>query len=302
MNPDERPLDIRLVPTAVTVWAVTAVGIVKPGAAPVVVLVAVAATALFTRWGVPRGLRSGPAAVVAVAVLGTLFGVSVALRVADVQHHPITVRYGESAQVTVAATESPRNVGRGRMMFRAGLRELDGPADGMVVVFAPIAEFGELTAGRPVTFRARIGRPMRADLTVAVLTAVGAAYLLVLGATTLLRPAGPAAAAVDGGGSGLGDLVRGAGVSGLNPKALLLFLALLPQFTDPAAAVPVGGQILLLGLVHVLGCALVYTGVGVGARTVLAARPAAARVVSRVAGAAMVTLGAVLLASQFITV
>ena len=174
MNPDERPLDIRLVPTAVTVWAVTAVGIVKPGAAPVVVLVAVAATALFTRWGVPRGLRSGPAAVVAVAVLGTLFGVSVALRVADVQHHPITVRYGESAQVTVAATESPRNVGRGRMMFRAGLRELDGPADGMVVVFAPIAEFGELTAGRPVTFRARIGRPMRADLTVAVLTAVGA--------------------------------------------------------------------------------------------------------------------------------
>ncbi len=66
MNPDERPLDIRLVPTAVTVWAVTAVGIVKPGAAPVVVLVAVAATALFTRWGVPRGLRSGPAAVVAV--------------------------------------------------------------------------------------------------------------------------------------------------------------------------------------------------------------------------------------------
>ncbi|MBO4239524.1 LysE family translocator [Pseudonocardia alni] len=135
-----------------------------------------------------------------------------------------------------------------------------------------------------------------------VLTAVGAAYLLVLGATTLLRPPGPAAAAVDGGGSGLGDLVRGAGVSGLNPKALLLFLALLPQFTDPAAAVPVGGQILLLGLVHVLGCALVYTGVGVGARTVLAARPAAARVVSRVAGAAMVTLGAVLLAPQLITV
>lgn len=137
-----------------------------------------------------------------------------------------------------------------------------------------------------------------------VLTAVGAVYLLVLGATTLLRPAGPAVAAVDGGGggSGLGDLVRGAGVSGLNPKALLLFLALLPQFTDPAAPVPVGGQILLLGLVHVLGCALVYTGVGVGARAVLAARPAAARVVSRVAGVAMVTFGAVLLASQLATV
>ncbi|MEQ3541091.1 hypothetical protein WHI96_19960 [Pseudonocardia tropica] len=51
-----------------------------------------------------------------------------------------------------------------------------------------------------------------------------------------------------------------------------------------------------------LGCALVHTGVGVGARTVLAARPVAARVVSRGAGAAMVTLGAVPLASQLITV
>jgi threonine/homoserine/homoserine lactone efflux protein len=180
-------------------------------------------------------------------------------------------------------------------MIRAGLRgrtvlpSLAGLLSGHLALAALVAAgIAAVVARRPEVLT--------------VLTAVGAAYLLVLGATTLLRPAGPAAAAVDGGGSGLGDLVRGAGVSGLNPKALLLFLALLPQFTDSAAAVPVGGQILLLGLVHVLGCALVYTGVGVGARTVLAARPAAARVVSRVAGAAMVTLGAVLLASQFITV
>ncbi|GAA1865594.1 LysE family transporter [Pseudonocardia alni subsp. carboxydivorans] len=180
-------------------------------------------------------------------------------------------------------------------MIRAGLRgrtvlpSLAGLLSGHLALAALVAAgIAAVVARRPEVLT--------------VLTAVGAAYLLVLGATTLLRPAGPAAAAVDRGGSGLGDLVRGAGVSGLNPKALLLFLALLPQFTDPAAAVPVGGQILLLGLVHVLGCALVYTGVGVGARTVLAARPAAARVVSRVAGAAMVTLGAVLLASQFITV
>ncbi|WP_224391106.1 LysE family translocator [Pseudonocardia sp. ICBG1293] len=135
-----------------------------------------------------------------------------------------------------------------------------------------------------------------------VLTAVGAGYLLLLGTVTLLRPAAPAAPSVDAGGSGLGDLVRGAGVSGLNPKALLLFLALLPQFTDAGAPVPVGGQILLLGLVHLLACALVYTGVGVGARVVLAARPAAGRIVSRVAGGVMTALGAGLLASQLITV
>ena len=34
-------------------------------------------------------------------------------------------------------------------------------------------EFAELTAGRPASFRARIGRPTRRDLTVAVLSATG---------------------------------------------------------------------------------------------------------------------------------
>ncbi|MEJ8281684.1 LysE family translocator [Pseudonocardia spirodelae] len=132
----------------------------------------------------------------------------------------------------------------------------------------------------------------------AVLTTVGAGYLVLLGAATLRRPAGPVVAAPEAGGSAVGDLVRGAGVSGLNPKALLLFLALMPQFTDPSAAWSPGGQIVLLGLVHVAGCAVVYAGVGFGARVVLGARPAAARVVSRVAGAAMVTLGAGLLVAQ----
>jgi threonine/homoserine/homoserine lactone efflux protein len=60
--------------------------------------------------------------------------------------------------------------------------------------------------------------------------------------------------------------LKGAGVSGLNPKALLLFLALLPQFTDVAYAWPMPVQIMVLGLVHTLSCAAVYSGVGVGAR------------------------------------
>jgi threonine/homoserine/homoserine lactone efflux protein len=59
-------------------------------------------------------------------------------------------------------------------------------------------------------------------------------------------------------------------------------------------------QIVLLGLVHTLSCAVVYPGVGAGARLVLRARPGAARMVSRISGAAMVAIGAVLLMEQII--
>jgi threonine/homoserine/homoserine lactone efflux protein len=92
--------------------------------------------------------------------------------------------------------------------------------------------------------------------------------------------------------------LKGFGVGGLNPKVFLLFLALLPQFTDPDGRWPVAAQILCLGMVHVASCAVVYTAVGVGGRVVLQARPAAARVVSRVSGAAMVGIGAFLLVEQ----
>jgi threonine/homoserine/homoserine lactone efflux protein len=94
--------------------------------------------------------------------------------------------------------------------------------------------------------------------------------------------------------------VKGFGISGLNPKVFLLFLALLPQFVVAPATWSVATQILVLGLVHVANCAVVYTGVGVGARRVLLARPAAARGVSQVSGAAMIVIGAVLIDEQIL--
>ena len=77
---------------------------------------------------------------------------------------------------------------------------------------------------------------------------------------------------------------KGAGVSGLNPKALLLFLAFLPQFLTHGAAWPFAAQIALLGLVHTANCAVVYTSVGATAGRVLRARPAAATAVNRATG------------------
>jgi threonine/homoserine/homoserine lactone efflux protein len=135
-------------------------------------------------------------------------------------------------------------------------------------------------------------------LLLTVLTAIGAGYLIWLGVSTFAHPATPHAADDTGSTSRARRALKGVGVSGLNPKVFLLFLALLPQFTDPAGSWPVASQILLLGTVHVASCAVVYTVVGVGARVVLQARPAAARVVSRFSGAAMVGIGAFLLIEQ----
>lgn len=81
----------------------------------------------------------------------------------------------------------------------------------------------------------------------------------------------------------------------------LLFLALLPQFTDPTGCWPIGWQMTVLGLAHVLSCAVVYLAVGYGARRVLRARPAAARIVTRIAGTAMIVIGVLLILEQLVS-
>lgn len=178
-EPGGRP-DLRLVPAAAAAWAVTAAGITwPPWGAPTAAAVATAATALVGWLGSGRpDPRTAAAvlgaAVTAVAALGAGLAVAVGLRTAALADHPLAARYGLDAAVTVTPTETPRPAGGGRVVFRADLRALDGgPATGRVVVFASGARFGGLAAGRPAAFTARVGRPTRRDLTVAVLTARG---------------------------------------------------------------------------------------------------------------------------------
>jgi threonine/homoserine/homoserine lactone efflux protein len=68
---------------------------------------------------------------------------------------------------------------------------------------------------------------------VTALTIAGGLYLIWLGAKTVIRPTAPA---ITAGGTpsatGRAALARGIGVSGLNPKGLLVILAILPQFTS----------------------------------------------------------------------
>jgi threonine/homoserine/homoserine lactone efflux protein len=123
------------------------------------------------------------------------------------------------------------------------------------------------------------------------LTIVGAAYLIFLGLGPLAKPTIPIAEARQP----RSALLAGIGTSGLNPKGLLLFLALLPQFTDPRGRWPTAVQIAALGLVHVLSCGIVYPSVGLLARAVLGRRPRAARAAIRTSGAAMIIIGLALL-------
>ena len=141
------------------------------------------------------------------------------------------------------------------------------------------------------------------------LTFAAAGYLSYLGIRVLREPPEPAAAAAAGSDGGAGGaagsgerpwlrFVQGTGVSGLNPKGLLVLVVLLPQFTDAAGAWPIPVQLAVLGLIFVGSCALVYSVVGVGARTMLRIRPSATRIISRVSGAAMIVLAVVLVVEQ----
>lgn len=134
------------------------------------------------------------------------------------------------------------------------------------------------------------------------LTVAGALYLLWLGVSTVKswRGAGfstDAATRTDAG-TRLGAFLNGFGVSSINPKGMLLFLALTPQFITPHAAFPVPVQSLILGLAFVASAAVIYTVVAAASRKLLRSRPGAARGITLASGIIMCGLGAVLLAEQ----
>lgn len=172
-------------PAALTCWMVTAAGIWWPVGRPVAMCCVVLAAAsgavawrAARRSGAEGRLRALSAGLVAVGVVGAGYGLAVALRAEAVGRHPITPAFGTTAEVTATPTDSPVSLGRGRVIFRATLQRLrDAEISGRVVVFARASEFGPeagaVVVGQPVRFTARIGRPARRDLTVAVLNASG---------------------------------------------------------------------------------------------------------------------------------
>ncbi len=121
--------------------------------------------------------------------------------------------------------------------------------------------------------------------------AIGAAYLVWLGWQMLRHPS--AVGAEPGGRRWSSPFAQGALSNLFNPKVAIFFLAILPQFIDPARGHP-GLQAAVLGLVSIAsGTAvnLCTATLGGRARSWLLAHPRFFSRFQRVAGAALMGLG-----------
>ena len=155
-----------------------------------------------------------------------------------------------------------------------------------IAILIVAAGIGALVAGNPIALT--------------VLTVIGAAYLLWLGINMFIHPAVPNAGEIQETSSWRRWTIKGACVRGLNPKVFLLFLALLPQFTDPAGSWSIPVQIISLGLIHLFSCGVVYFLVGFSSQTILRTRPRAAQIVSQISGIAMIVIALLLFAEQIL--
>jgi len=146
--------------------------------------------------------------------------------------------------------------------------------------------------------------PIIANVPVALtlITIFGACYLVYLGVSAL-RSKGEASGTTAEGAAPApdrGHVVRGMGVSGFNPKGLLLFVAVLPQFASPDHGWPLPLQLGALGILYVALAGSFYTMLGFGAGRLFAARPRIAHLTTRVAGVAMIIVGLGLVAEHVI--
>lgn len=128
-----------------------------------------------------------------------------------------------------------------------------------------------------------------------ILMVVGSLYLLWLGVQNIRHPSLGLQTLENQSRSWQAWCLQGCMVSGLNPKGLLLFLALLPQFTSRSASLPLSVQMLVLGMIFIVSCGVFYSLVGVLTGKVLAMNTNASRYLSYFSGISMVAVAGFIL-------
>jgi threonine/homoserine/homoserine lactone efflux protein len=167
---------------------------------------------------------------------------------------------------------------------RAALTSVAGNTTGVLVIVAAVAlGVGAVAAASAAVFT--------------VLRFAGALYLVYLGVQTW-RHRGDLPATLTRPGARPGRQVfwQGVVVGATNPKVLILFVALLPQFTDPETGDP-ATQMLVLGVLFAVLAAMLDSvwGLAAGAaRDWFATSPARLRRVGGTGGLMLIGLGATL--------
>lgn len=191
MSERDGPLDLRLVPSAVTCWTATLVGMLagwRPAALGAVVAAGAGTVLAVVVW---RRHRSGTAlgfaaAAAAALLLGAGFAAGAGLRAHAVEVHPVAAMAatGAAATLTVELDDDPKLLrangfgGDRQFVLRASVRRVDIRdttirVGGSVLVFAQGAPWRDLLPGQQVTLRGRLAPPERSDFTVAVVRASG---------------------------------------------------------------------------------------------------------------------------------
>lgn len=143
-----------------------------------------------------------------------------------------------------------------------------------------------------------LGAALAASATLfAAIKWIGASYLVVLGLRAIFGKASPITLARPAGGSASQRAVYVAGLTLqlANPKTLVFFIAILPQFVDPR--LPIGAQMLWLAAGSVIPEFLILLGYGYLASRLaaVATDPRYARWTDRVAGALVLAAAALVL-------
>ncbi|GAB2691489.1 hypothetical protein GCM10027089_11290 [Nocardia thraciensis] len=183
------PVDVRLLPSAVVCWGATIVAVVGGWRTGLVLAAGLVVVGIGLGAWLVRTMRTDPrrmlAAVALAAVLaGAGFAAAAAWRESRTAAHPLRAAApGTYVTVVVTPVDDPKPLpgkafGGRHWLLRADLREYRHAetavrVGGAVLVLAPEQGWSTLLPGQRVEFRARLDRPWRRDLTVAVLRAQG---------------------------------------------------------------------------------------------------------------------------------